>query len=67
MAFDNPEEWQEIPCVTFATPEDAQKMADILNDMMLKIECLRKELIEVRRWQVSNQKNWPSGSLGPMG
>jgi hypothetical protein len=58
----NPEEWPDITAVTFATPDDAKKMAEILNDVFLKLEILRKEVLELR--QLSHHNNW---SVGPMG
>ena len=56
------EEWPEVNCISFSTPADAQKMADILNDVFLKLEILRKEVLELR--QLSHNKNW---EVGPMG
>jgi len=60
----NPKEWPDVTAVTFETPEDAQKMAEILNDMLLKINCLRTEVLQLRsEVRAIPPKNWTD--LGP--
>jgi len=61
--MESPEEWPDITAVAFATKEDAHRMAEILNDMILKIKTLRTELLSLHE-QVNGNSGFQSCRYG---